>query len=260
MKKNNSIYKNLKDSYELQDIVQIYSNKQKPQKSEAIIISKYKNNIKNRPILDIGCGAGRTTSFLKKETSQYYGFDYSFQMVKAAMADNKDVPLFQGDARTIPFKPDFFDFAIFSFMGLDDIPPNGRINTLMEIGRILRKEGIFVFSSNNRNYHQAGSQPKLYFTIHPRAMLRQLIQFIRSYYIYLIKRKQQVYTETYALLNEFSHGNAFLSYFIGKAEQKKQLAENGFELLEIYDSEGVKLELDSPDHHSYCIYYVARKS
>uniref|UniRef100_UPI00146F81A2 class I SAM-dependent methyltransferase n=1 Tax=Kuenenia stuttgartiensis TaxID=174633 RepID=UPI00146F81A2 len=61
------------------------------------------------------------------------------------------------------FEDDTFDFVLFSYNGLDSMGNNNRLKTLKEIHRILKKDGVFVFSSHNRNYRLENSFPRMSF-------------------------------------------------------------------------------------------------
>src|SRR5689334_19440181 len=51
--------------------------------AEATILSKIRKDIQDKAILDIGVGAGRTTSYLLEVSRDYVGIDNSGDMVKA---------------------------------------------------------------------------------------------------------------------------------------------------------------------------------
>ena len=52
---------------------------------------------------------------------------------------------------------------------------------------------------------------------------------------------------------------SLINYYIDRESQARQLEENGFELLEVYNSCGRKLAPDENDMDSSWLYYVARK-
>jgi hypothetical protein len=74
-----------------------------------------------------------------------------------------------------------------------------------------------------------------------------------------MNRNYQVFKEQYAIINDVAHNYAMLTYYIDKVLQVLQLEDVGFETIEMYDTYGNMLNLDSDDKDSAWIYYVARK-
>jgi ubiquinone/menaquinone biosynthesis C-methylase UbiE len=102
-------------------------------------------------VLDLGVGGGRTTAYLSRIASRYVGIDYSEAMVQACkkkfphqdfcLADASDLSLFEDES---------FDAVVFSFNGIDSvIPDEKRLRCLRECWRVLRPEGVFIFSAHN---------------------------------------------------------------------------------------------------------------
>jgi len=124
--------------------------------SEKIIINKYCPD-KNSRILDIGCGAGRTTIGLHKiGYNNIMGMDISRSMVQKAQQISRDMGLYinflEGDIVNTSFNDDYFDLAIFSFNGLMQIPGiENRIKAMVEVKRILKPTRFFIFSAHDRD-------------------------------------------------------------------------------------------------------------
>lgn len=123
-------------------------------KSEEILFEKHFN--KQNKILDLGCGAGRTTLALyEKGFKNIVGADLSATQIKnakiLAKEKNLSVTFLLADALNLPFEDEFFDGAIFSFNGLFCIPKKeNRLKALKEIERILKPGARFVFTAHNR--------------------------------------------------------------------------------------------------------------
>jgi SAM-dependent methyltransferase len=115
-------------------------------------------------ILDLGCGAGRTTFGLYEGGYRnIVGADLSPVMIRQARLNAAQQGLkirFRiGDACRLPFKSGSFDGCLFSFNGLMTIPRRSRrIQALREIRRILVPGGRFVFTTHERQ-GEAGSRP-----------------------------------------------------------------------------------------------------
>ena len=114
------------------------------------IIKEYKIN---GSMLDIGVGAGRTTSFFAKEFENYTGIDYSAPMIE--LCNNKfqqnNVSFIHADARKLDtyFEENSFDFVLFSFNGIDCLDYNDRLVVLQKIKQVLKPDGFFAFSTHN---------------------------------------------------------------------------------------------------------------
>jgi SAM-dependent methyltransferase len=102
-------------------------------------------------ILDIGVGGGRTTPHLAQIASRYVGVDYSTVMVEACRRRFPALDVRYGDATDLSqFGDAEFDAAVFSFNGIDYLGSDeGRARCLREIARVLKQDGVFVFSSHN---------------------------------------------------------------------------------------------------------------
>jgi len=123
--------------------------------SEEYVIDKYFN--KNESILDLGCGTGRTTFALyKRGYTKITGLDLSEEMLDVArkIRDKMklEIDFIQGNVLELPFSDNQFDNALFSFNGLMQIPKRtNRVKALKEIKRVLKPDGIFIFTTHDRN-------------------------------------------------------------------------------------------------------------
>ena len=121
--------------------------------SEKIMIEKYFSP--ESRILDIGCGAGRTTIGLYR--LGYYlveGLDLSDAMIVQARRISKElnynITFCAGDVACLDYDNETFSAALFSFNGIIQIPRReNRIKALKEIKRILKPKGHFLFSTHD---------------------------------------------------------------------------------------------------------------
>jgi len=107
-------------------------------------------------ILDLGCGAGRTTFGLHNAGyRKIVGLDLSGELIRQARKYARDcglrIPFRSGDACNLPFGARSFEGALFSFNGLMTIPKLvRRVAALREVRRVLVPNGRFVFTTHER--------------------------------------------------------------------------------------------------------------
>jgi SAM-dependent methyltransferase len=71
-------------------------------------------------------------------------------MINKASSKFPTIDFRVGDVCDLPFNNDAFDYILFSFNGIDHIHPERRgIQALREIHRMLKPDGLFLFSSHN---------------------------------------------------------------------------------------------------------------
>lgn len=98
-------------------------------------------------ILDIGCGNGR---FAKQilENYEYTGIDPSKELIDIAKKDLPDLSenFSLYDGINIPFPDKSFENLV-SFAVIHHIPPESLVSWLIEAKRVLKADGIAIFSS-----------------------------------------------------------------------------------------------------------------
>jgi SAM-dependent methyltransferase len=119
---------------------------------EQAAFSHVADDVRDRPILDIGVGAGRTVELMRSLSKDYVGLDYMPEMVDAATRRHPGVDIRQGDARDLSvFAADTFNLVSFSAAGFDAVDHEDRELVLREARRVLRPGGIFWFSTLNKD-------------------------------------------------------------------------------------------------------------
>lgn len=101
-------------------------------------------------VLDLGCGAGRTTIALRRLGYRVIGIDLAPALLEAARRLDPDLDVREMDAAALDFEAGSFDAALFSYNGLDCLyPRDAREQCLREVHRVLVPGAPFVFSSHN---------------------------------------------------------------------------------------------------------------
>lgn len=124
--------------------------------SEKLAFRKYFKT--SDKILDLGCGAGRTTISLYQEGfHNIEGLDASWGMIRAAenLARKLSLPVsfVHGDATSLHYTDSSFDGAIFSYNGIMQIPGSmNRRKAFGEIRRTLKQGGFFIFTTHDRHF------------------------------------------------------------------------------------------------------------
>lgn len=203
--------------------------------------------IRGKRILDIGIGAGRTVRGLRAISADYVGVDYVQEMVEHCRSHFPDVRFERVDARSMrQFRDGEFDLVFFSCNGISMVDHEGRIAILREVRRILSRQGVFIFSTCNRNspqYEAVFRFPELQWTGNPAKLLvrsaRFLVQSMDRAVNRLRYRGHEVRTADYAIINDVCHHYRTMLYFITVEDQLRQLRSVGFDReVRVYDLAG----------------------
>lgn len=112
-------------------------------RTKAILAFIDKENLKNKQILNIGCGFGWFEHhMLDKEIEHIWGIDLTEEDIKTAKegVTDKRVTFQIGDTLNIPFENEFFDFVV-AWDVIEHIPKGKEARMIGEISRVLKKEG-----------------------------------------------------------------------------------------------------------------------
>lgn len=191
---------------------------------------------RSRPILDIGVGAGRTTTLLKAISPDYVGIDYTQEMVEACRARHPGTPIEHMDARDLSaFDDGRFALVMFSYNGIDAVDYADRQKVLREVHRVLQTGGLFIVSAHNRDGPGAREQkprPHLQFTWNPLRLGWRILKLGRSWVQALRNhRRYSVLNEDHdgwAIMNCAAHDFGIVIVYTTLAEQQRQLAQAGF--------------------------------
>jgi ubiquinone/menaquinone biosynthesis C-methylase UbiE len=224
------------------------------------ILLRHRDAIFGQPVLDIGVGAGRTTLYLSRLTSDYVGIDYSQVMVDYCKRRFPALSIDLCDVRDLSRFPDArFSFALFSFNGLGAVDHEGRLKALAELARVLRPGGVFAFNAHNRRWSRAGAPPRLALSRNPVTQVHNVAEWVEQSWNHRKLRPFQEERPEYALINDSAKDYRLLHYYLTREQQKLQLEAAGFTLLEMYDAHGEPLGAADDDRKTSAIWYVARR-
>jgi ubiquinone/menaquinone biosynthesis C-methylase UbiE len=101
-------------------------------------------------VLDLGCGAGRTTGALARKGYRPIAIDLSAALIEQARRRYPELDFRLMDATRLEFPDASFDAALFSYNGIDCIyPASERVRCIEETLRVLKPGGTFLLSSHN---------------------------------------------------------------------------------------------------------------
>jgi len=116
-----------------------------------LVVLKFLGNVKNKDILELGCGSGYWTRILSKKGARCVGIDKSKEQLNIAKKEELENPLgikySLGDVtRLRKIKSNNFDIVFSEFVFLE-IPNLKKLNKIFtEAYRVLKKGGIFFIS------------------------------------------------------------------------------------------------------------------
>lgn len=103
-------------------------------------------------VLDVGCGLGYGSEIIKNTTNQIIGIDIDKESIDYARKNYGDFANFLVyDGKKIPFPDEHFDLVC-SLEVIEHIDKNYHEAFYNEIKRVLKKGGILVISTPNRNF------------------------------------------------------------------------------------------------------------
>mgnify|MGYP000751145590 CR=1 FL=1 len=105
---------------------------------------------KDKFILDLACGAGRTTLRLTELGYRAKGVDLSDKLIALAKRRFAELPFEVGDYCDIHEEDQSSDNILISHNGLDYAHPESqRLKAIAECARVIKPGGIFILSSHN---------------------------------------------------------------------------------------------------------------
>ncbi len=136
---------NIKKQYD--DFSVIYSNNTSyDDVSNSLFYEHLDFDLKNKKVLDVGCGDGGDLKKFSEQGAVVYGVEPSNEFIKHAKELNPDGIIKEGVAENIPFSDEMFDVVVskWAFQTCVDIP-----KALNEVARVLKPGGNFLLLSKH---------------------------------------------------------------------------------------------------------------
>jgi ubiquinone/menaquinone biosynthesis C-methylase UbiE len=218
------------------DAVRRYADDTYIQKGESAFLQSFKDKINGSKMLDVGIGAGRTIPYLVSVAGAYTGVDYSVEFVEHCRSTHSHDPKVKvqwADARDLSvFDAESFDFILFSFNGLDCVGYDDRKRILKEFDRILRKDGLLIYS-----FHNKGNLDRLYSFQFPRNPLKYPGEWRRMNKVHEINGpKEQYRQQDWFIIRDGGENFTLNIYYADPLHERGLLMELGFKKFSFYES------------------------
>jgi ubiquinone/menaquinone biosynthesis C-methylase UbiE len=258
-----TIYEINKRYYDTPGVAETYGKRTSLQKGEEVILSLLAEKIRNKPLLEIGVGQGRTTPYLSALTEQYVGIDYSENMLKPCKLRHPTSNLLLCDGRSLSFSDESFEAVYFCWNAIDDAGHDDRTLMLREVYRVLRGDGVFFFSSHNIDAKRRSPYHFRGFAFDARLKLlnenlRRVNRYARAIRNHLRMARHERHEQEYSIVNDHAEDFSLLTYYISKENQVRQLERAGFCDVRMVGLEGSFVKRGEPCYDPW-IFYIARK-
>ncbi|MGA2011232.1 MAG: class I SAM-dependent methyltransferase [Solirubrobacteraceae bacterium] len=240
---------------------------------EVLIMARYREALSGR-VLDVGCGAGRILGYLVELGAEVHGIDISPRMVEHCRGRFPGVDIGLGDLATLPAVAEGpFDAVLLSDNVLDVLDDERRRASLADIRGLLAPAGLLIFSSHNLAHWERSSSAgagarraslgsRLGFvarkltTKPPAWMLGAAKRIPRR----AVNRRRlgplQYRAADHAVVNDSAHDYSLLHYYIGRADQERQLSQCGLRLVDVLEFDGTRVG-PGDGGRGASLYYVA---
>lgn len=228
---------------------------------ERAIFQRFQGVFENGRVLDLGVGSGRVTGRLLPFCADYLGTDLSPQMLAHAERAHPAGRFLLEDLRNLDELDEApFDFILIAYNTIDVLEHADRLTFLAAVRKKLKPSGLFVFSSHNRDWIRCGRpsewpRPTSLFQL-PRYGWR-LVSAARERLNHRRLAGLQRAEKDYAIVTG-SLNRSGLVYCIDSASQQRQLKDAGFDIVAIYDADGVELRAEERARRSYNLHFVCR--
>lgn len=233
---------------------------------EAVILGRYGADLRGR-VLDVGCGAGRLVGHLLALSPTVHGIDISLAMVEYCRGAYPKASFSQLDMRDVATGETErdFDAIVASSNVLDALNHRDRGRTLRSFASVIAPGGLLIMSSHNRGFAMQVKGPIEEVVAQlrrrrTRALAASVVRLPRRLRNHRRLRGGEMAVPDFAVLNDIAHDYALLHVYVFRDDQERQLAEQGFDLVECLDLEGNGVEAGGRAPDCSELHYVARRA
>jgi ubiquinone/menaquinone biosynthesis C-methylase UbiE len=250
-------------TYQTPNIVQYYAQLRVLQPAEKTILELLKDCLPKMKMLDLGVGGGRTTQHFAPLVAEYWGLDYSPEMIAACRqrfsSSAQSMSLEVADARDMSrWQNNSFDFILFSFNGIDYISHSDRLQVLQEISRVGKSGGYFCFSSHNLQGMEREFEWRNKLSFNLLASYVNLVMWVILRCCNRSMSLSKLKVCDYGIIRDEPHNFRLQTYYIRPKEQLKQLEAN-FRNIKVYswkNGREIKSENELSSNCDLWLYYL----
>ncbi len=225
---------------------------------EVMVLVRHRETLSGR-VLELGCGGGRLSGYLIGIAQEFHGLDISPTMVRHCQEAHPNGVFVEGDLCDLSrYDTGYFEAVIAPFNVIDVLNDEDRRRVLSAIHRILQDHGLLVMSSHNLAYAPRIRKPTQVISRDPVTLAKRLVRLPRHARNWRRLAPFQKTAPDHAVLVDEAHGYSLLHYYIRQDDQRRQLAELGFELLECLDLDGKPVAPGNAAASHAELHYVAR--
>lgn len=203
----------------------------------------FKKYVRGENGIDYGCGAGRSTRFIKSLNLTPIGVDISEKMLTEARSLDPSTQYMKIESGQIPIADKAHDFVFSSFVFLVIPTKNEMKKVLTEIHRVLKDNGSLIIVTGSEKIHSKQMNWHSYITDYPE--------------------NDHLSSGSVAKLGIKEVGALFFDYNWLDADYQCAFKESGFDVLEHHTPYGKATDgypwQSETDHSPYAI-YVLKKS
>jgi SAM-dependent methyltransferase len=247
--------------------------------AEVLLLVRYREAFSGR-VLDVGCGAGRLLGYLVSLSATAVGVDISPAMVETCRRRFPGIDVRVADLEDLSRSLEGpFDVVLMSDNVLDVVDDARRRAVFADVRGLLADHGLLVFSSHNLARWEravpagagAGAGPRAAVAARlgrarslPRQLLHRSPAWMLNAVVRLPRRRanrrrlgpMQQRAADHAVVNDEAHDYSLLHYYIARRDQERQLAELGYDLVDVLEFNGASVPAGS-DGVGPSLYYVA---
>ncbi len=231
------------NTYNSYEVINWYKNLGGITPVENYFFESNKDLLSKAFVLDIGIGGGRTTDYLIDKCANYTGIDYSQGFVDVVKKKYPKADILNADARNLQnFEAKKFDIVNFSFNGIDYVGVDDREKIFLEINRVLKPNGLFFFSTHNKDHVTFDRQP---WTDKNSSFLTKIKTFIKLLPFlgkHVIQKKNELRFSDYAIINDSAHNYSLMTFYTSPVFLKKQLSKHHFSNINFFSKNAKQVD------------------